>query len=141
MNTLEKINSWHKSVNSWPRLDQLTVQAGCHAEEFAEMLRALRPSRRVEMAIQVVEELATAWKSGNESFLINDRAEMLDALADQIVTAVGVGHCARMQIVEACERVNDSNYSKFEDGKPVFDQNGKVRKGKDYYKVNLEGLH
>ena len=66
------------------------------------------------------------------------RCELLDALVDQIVTAVGVGHMMGMDVLGALEEINRSNFSKFEDGKPVFDENGKITKGKDYVKPNLE---
>ena len=62
----------------------------------------------------------------------------LDALADGIVTATGMAHMAGMDIVGALGEVNRSNWSKFEDGKPVFNENGKIAKGKDYSKPELK---
>lgn len=73
---------------------------------------------------------------------IKDRKEFLDSLADQIVTGVGTGHCAGMQTVEACERVNESNWSKYDaGGRPIFDANGKITKGPSYKKPGLGGLY
>ena len=46
-----------------------------------------------------------------------------------------------MSIVEAVGRVNKSNWSKFVNGKPIFDENGKIAKGPDYVKCDLEGLY
>lgn len=40
-------------------------------------------------------------------------------------------------MVGALKEVNASNYSKFENGKPVFNEQGKIAKGKDYFKPNL----
>jgi predicted HAD superfamily Cof-like phosphohydrolase len=60
------------------------------------------------------------------------KIELLDSLADQIVTAIGVAHMFGFDISGALAEVNRSNFSKFEDGKPVFDANGKITKGKNY---------
>lgn len=61
-----------------------------------------------------------------------DRAELLDALCDQIVTATGIGTFFGMNVPGALSEVNHSNYSKFVDGNPIFNENQKVMKGPDY---------
>lgn len=78
-------------------------------------------------------------KQEEDSFFIQkeDRQELLDALADQIVTATGVGTFLGMNVPGALAEVNRSNYSKFEDGEPVFNENKKVMKGKDYTPPDL----
>jgi hypothetical protein len=43
-----------------------------------------------------------------------------------------------MDVLGALEEVNRSNFSKFENGKAVFDENGKITKGKNYSKPNLK---
>lgn len=73
----------------------------------------------------------------NEGIMVKDRVELLDALADQIVTATGVGTFLGMNVPGALAEVNRSNYSKFEDGEPVFNENKKVMKGKDYTPPDL----
>jgi predicted HAD superfamily Cof-like phosphohydrolase len=81
-------------------------------------------------------------KSGAMRASVTDRKEFLDSLADQIVTAVGVGHCAGMKTADACYMVDSSNWSKFDaDGLPIFDANGKITKGPGYEPPNLEGLY
>lgn len=40
----------------------------------------------------------------------------------------------------ALEVVNASNWSKFEDGQPVFDEQGKIQKGKNYRAPSLEAF-
>ena len=64
--------------------------------------------------------------------------ELLDALCDQIVTAIGVAHMFGFDIKNALAEVNKSNWSKFENGKPVFYKNGKIKKGKYYKEPELE---
>ncbi|AFR51993.1 hypothetical protein ECBP1_0042 [Escherichia phage ECBP1] len=67
----------------------------------------------------------------------SNRLALLDSLADQIVTATGVGTFLGMNVPGALAEVNRSNYSKFEDGEPVFNGNMKVMKGKDYTPPDL----
>jgi hypothetical protein len=46
-----------------------------------------------------------------------------------------------VEILEKCfEEVKDSNLSKLEDGKPVFREDGKVSKGKDYFKPKIKEI-
>jgi len=96
---------------------------------------------RLHTALTVV---SLGLKHGAIKFQVNpsDRNEFLDSLADQIVTATGVGHCAKMNIVEAVRRVNSSNWSKYDtDGKPIFNEHGKITKGPDYKAPDLTGLY
>lgn len=66
-----------------------------------------------------------------------NQIELLDALCDQIVTAIGVAHMFGFDIQGALQEVANSNDSKFEDGKPVFNEHGKIAKGKNYFKPEL----
>jgi hypothetical protein len=67
--------------------------------------------------------------------------QALDSLADQIVTAVGVGVCAKMDMNAAVTEVNESNWSKFNyKGYPEFDEHGKIKKGERYRKPALKGM-
>jgi hypothetical protein len=140
--SVDLINLWHQRARPSPTAENLDVQLGCHAEEFVEMLEALNGSPRIRAAIDAVRDLADAWKGGTECAFINDRKELLDSLADQIVTATGVGHCANMNVPEACRRVNISNWSKYnKDGQPLFKASGKIDKGPDYKEPDLRGLY
>lgn len=73
----------------------------------------------------------------NGGIVVKDRIGLLDSLTDQIVTATGVGTFLGMNVPGALAEVNRSNYSKFEDGEPVFNENKKVMKGKDYTPPDL----
>ena len=74
----------------------------------------------------------------NGGIVAKDRIGLLDSIADQIVTATGVGTFLGMNVPGALAEVNRSNYSKFEDGEPVFNENKKVMKGKDYTPPDLK---
>lgn len=147
--SIESIALWHKRARPAPNDENFNVQLGCHLEEFVEMIEALRFTHKngtgVEvpgknsMLYQQVKDFADGLKSGRITAQVADRREMVDALADQIVTAVGVGHCASMQIVKAVDIVNTSNWAKFSpEGQPYFDQNGKILKGPNYVPPALE---
>ena len=140
--SIDLINMWHQRARPEPTYENICIQLGCHAEEFVEMLESLEPTQDVIRAMEAVEHLAEMWKRGMQKPVIVDRKELLDSLADQVVTAVGVGHCAKMDIVEACRRVNASNWSKYDaEGKPIFKPGGKIDKGPHYQKPDLTGLY
>ena len=126
---------------------KLDLQVGVHFEEVAEMLEMIKgrdatTDSQVGLAQDLLKTLANRLKSGDGSIAIADRKGFLDALCDQIVTATGCGHVAKMDVVEGVSRVNKSNFSKLdEDGFPVFDANGKIAKGPNYKKPDLEGLY
>ena len=142
---IDNITLWHKRARPEPTEKDFDVQLGCHIEEFVEMMDALSiyfDDVPVAKALDTLENLADGLKAGVLTVSSTDRGELLDALADQIVTAVGVGHCARMDMVAAVQEVNDSNWSKFNyKGFPEFDENGKIKKGEHYRKPNLKGMY
>ena len=146
---IESIELWHKRARPNPSEKDFSVQLGCHMEEFVEMIAALRFSHKngtgVEMPgknsmlYQQVKDFADGLKAGRITADIADRRELVDAMADQIVTAVGVGHTANMKTTRAVDIVNTSNWSKFSpEGQPYFDQNGKILKGPNYVPPALE---
>lgn len=144
-NTLDTINKWHQKARPAPDARAFNVQLGCHLEEVAEMLDTLKIKADVfgqdTTVPALLFSLATALKTGDVAADITDREALLDSLADQIVTAVGVGHCAGMDVPCATEIVDRSNWSKFVDGEPVFDANGKIAKPDTYQAPNLRGLY
>jgi predicted HAD superfamily Cof-like phosphohydrolase len=140
--SIDSIELWHRRSRPEPTPENLNVQLGCHVEEFIEMLDAVKfnatwTNLRYELVL-----LADRLKANMESAEIVDRKEFLDSLADQIVTAVGVGHCAGMKTSDAVDAVSRSNWSKFNDeGFPIFNEHGKIAKGPNYKRPYLEGLY
>lgn len=140
---IKSIKKWFELAVPEPTIETVCVQIGCHYEEVAEMARALS-----DEVVFKINKTADFYKSKEVSHLITaeaaklglvdvDRVELLDSLCDQIVTAIGVAHMLDMDIVGALNEVNNSNYSKFEDGKPAFNEQGKIAKGKDYFSPDL----
>jgi hypothetical protein len=140
----DQIELWHKRARPSPTAADFNVQLGCHFEEIEEMMRSIKGSdyelwEDVRLQVLVLSKLL---KGGHIAATITDRKELLDSLADQVVTGIGVGHCAGMKTAEAISRVNRSNYSKFDkNGYPIFNEQGKVMKGPDYAPPDLEGLY
>ena len=145
--SIESIELWHKRARPEPDHNNLAVQFGCHCEEIHEMLLTVYGSNedteRLVLALgAAAKQLADHLKAGEGGIEIADPEALLDSLADQIVTGVGVGHCCGMKTAQAVERVNTSNWSKFDEhGQPIFNANGKIAKGPNYSPPDLKGLY
>ncbi len=67
-----------------------------------------------------------------------DIKEVADALTDILYVTYGAGHAFGINLDKCFEEVQNSNMSKLgSDGKPIYNENGKVMKGPDYFKPNL----
>ena len=144
---IEEIKNWFELAIPKPTKDNQRVQTGVHFEEVSEMLETLYiddslksfDTLKTDIATCAIKELANSLKTHKDIGLeVTDRKELLDSLCDQIVTAVGVGHMYGFDILGALKEVSRSNTSKFVDGKPVFNENGKIAKGAAYTPPNLE---
>ena len=131
---IHSIKEWFKAAKPNPSTADACVQIGCHYEEVSEMSAALNDD--VQYAL---EATALSYKTNHSEFIgaieelsTDARVELLDALCDQIVTAVGVAYMMGMDIESALAEVNRSNWSKFEGGVPVFNAQGKIAKGVEY---------
>lgn len=144
--SIQETKKWFESAVPKPSDESFNVQLGCHLEEVVEMLECIQIADGSEGedvlddAAEVLFKLSGLLKRGQSSAQVVHKLEFLDAITDQIVTAVGCAHMAGMDIVGALEEVNRSNFSKFEDGKPVFNEHGKIKKGRDYKAPELAGF-
>lgn len=130
--TIESIAEWFRRAVPKPTWANVLVQAGCHFEEVSEFAAAIG---NLWLA-QHLEECAHELKVEKPEMPV-DPVPALDALCDQIVTAIGLAHMAGWDIVQALAEVDRANWSKFVDGAPVFDGNGKIAKGPNYDPPNL----
>lgn len=135
---IKSIKKWFELAKPEPTEKAQMVQIGCHFEEFSEMLTSIGFIKSCD-TVNAVDSIAEHFKAGKVSNFSGDidKVELLDSLCDQIVTAIGVAHMLGFDIEGALNEVNNSNYSKFEDGKPVFNEQGKIAKGKDYFTPDL----
>jgi hypothetical protein len=131
------VRLWFQRAMPEPTDRQRATQVGCHIEEYAEMLDAFgmcsTRERKLSERIKNTAELCPLEDPA-------ERVELLDALCDQIVTAVGIAHAFKLDIAAGLAEVNASNWSKFdENGQPMFQPNGKIAKGPNYRKPDLRG--
>ena len=68
----------------------------------------------------------------------NDLLEVADALTDILYVTYGAGHAFGINLDACFEEVQNSNMSKLgSDGKPIYNDQGKVMKGPNYFKPDL----
>ena len=68
----------------------------------------------------------------------NDLLEVADALTDILYVTYGAGHAFGINLDACFEEVQNSNMSKLGyDGKPIYNDQGKVMKGPNYFKPDL----
>jgi predicted HAD superfamily Cof-like phosphohydrolase len=73
-----------------------------------------------------------------ESMDNNDLLEVADALTDILYVTYGAGHAFGIDLDKCFDEVQNSNMSKLgENGKPIYNESGKVMKGPNYFKPDL----
>ena len=88
-------------------------------------------SLRYELIKEELDEL-------KESIEKRDIKEVADALTDILYVTYGAGHAFGINLDKCFEEVQNSNMSKLgSDGKPIYNEKGKVMKGPNYFKPNL----
>ena len=82
----------------------------------------------------IKEELDELKEAINQKNMI----EVADALTDILYVTYGAGHAFGINLDKCFDEVQKSNMSKLgENGKPIFNESGKVMKGPKYFKPNL----
>lgn len=146
MSAIHQIKNWFEQAMPVVTPDNQRVQTGVHVEEFAEMIETLgfegspvQQDMLFENTHAVVNRFGTILKQNKDHILISkDRKELLDSLCDQVVTAIGTAHVFGFDILGALKEVADSNDSKFVDGKPIWNEHGKIAKGPNYFRAKLD---
>ena len=88
-------------------------------------------SLRISLINEELEELKQAISEKNLT-------EVADALTDILYVTYGAGHAFGINLDKCFEEVQNSNMSKLgKDGKPIYNDKGKVMKGPDYFKPDL----
>ena len=89
---------------------------------------------RIDLIEEELEELKDAINK-------KDLKETIDALTDILYVTYGAGHAFGVNLDKCFEEVQNSNMSKLgKDGKPIYNENGKVMKGPKYFKPDLNKL-
>ena len=82
----------------------------------------------------IKEELTELTEAMNNKDLL----EVADALTDILYVTYGAGHAFGINLDKCFEEVQNSNMSKLdENGKPIYNESGKVMKGPNYFKPDL----
>ena len=86
---------------------------------------------RINLIEEELEELRHAIES-------KDLKETIDALTDILYVTYGAGHAFGVNLDESLDEVQRSNMSKLDkNGKPIFNEAGKVMKGPNYFKPDF----
>ena len=86
---------------------------------------------RLALIKEEVDELTTAMEN-------KDLLEVADALTDILYVTYGAGHAFGINLDKCFNEVQNSNMSKLDkDGKPIYNDQGKVMKGPNYFRPDL----
>jgi len=92
----------------------------------------------VQLRIDLIEEELNELK---EAVKNNDIVEVADALTDILYVTYGAGHSFGVDLDKCFDEVQQSNMSKLGvDGKPIYNESGKVMKGPDYFAPDLKKI-
>ena len=104
---------------------------GQEIKEKAEFPNEKIISLRYDLIKEELNELKEAIES-------KDIKEIADALTDILYVTYGAGHAFGINLNKCFEEVQSSNMSKLgTDGKPIYNEKGKVMKGPNYFKPDL----
>ena len=118
MTNFEKVGLFMKTFGQ-----EVKIKASLSTEKINEL--------RISLVNEELEEFKEAIKS-------NDLKEVADALTDILYVTYGAGHAFGINLEKCFEEVQKSNMSKLsEDGKPIYNDAGKVMKGPKYFKPDL----
>ena len=86
---------------------------------------------RIDLIKEELDELTEAMEN-------KDLLEVADALTDILYVTYGAGHAFGIDLDKCFDEVQNSNMSKLDDdGKPIYNDSGKVMKGPNYFKPDL----
>ena len=104
---------------------------GQEVKDKAGLSDARTNKLRIDLIKEELEELTEAMQDEN-------LLEVADALTDILYVTYGAGHAFGIDLDKCFEEVQNSNMSKLgDDGKPIYNEAGKVMKGPHYYKPDL----
>ena len=107
---------------------------GQDVKEKAEFPENKIAQLRIDLIEEELNELKEAIKN-------KDIVEVADALTDILYVTYGAGHSFGVNLDECFDEVQRSNMSKLgEDGKPIYNDSGKVMKGPNYFAPNLKKI-
>lgn len=144
----EQVREFHEKFNH-PILSQPTVpdakivklRLSLILEEFTELseacLQADQPA--AQALVDTLRQAMAQVKGLTETDLQVSLVDVADALTDINYVTYGAGHCFGLDLDACMEEVQRSNMSKLgADGKPIYNEHGKIMKGPHYVEPDLE---
>ena len=118
-------------MTNFERVRKFMETFGQEIKEKAEFPSEKITSLRQDLIKEELDEL-------KEAIDTKDIKEVADALTDILYVTYGAGHAFGIDLDKCFEEVQNSNMSKLgSDGKPIYNDKGKVMKGPNYFKPDL----
>ncbi len=118
MTNFEKVGLFMKTFNQ-----EVKTSSGLSSEKINKL--------RISLILEELDELKKAISD-------NNIVEVVDALTDILYVTYGAGHAFGINLDKCFNEVQESNMSKLDqEGKPIFNEHGKVMKGPNYFKPDL----
>ena len=118
-------------MSNFERVKKFMKTFGQEIKEKAEFPNNKITTLRYDLIKEELSEL-------KEAIDKKDIKEVADALTDILYVTYGAGHAFGIDLDKCFEEIQNSNMSKLgKDGKPIYNEQGKVMKGPNYFKPNL----
>ena len=118
-------------MSNFDRVKKFMLTVGQEVKEKAGFPENKITSLRYDLIKEELNELKDAIDK-------KDIKEVADALTDILYVTYGAGHAFGIDLDKCFQEVQSSNMSKLgNDGKPIYNDKGKVMKGPNYFKPNL----
>ena len=118
-------------MSNFDKVKKFMKTFGQEVKEKAEFPNEKITSLRLDLIKEELNELEDAISK-------KDIKEVADALTDILYVTYGAGHAFGIDLDKCFEEVQSSNMSKLgDDGKPIYNEKGKVMKGPKYFKPDL----
>ncbi len=118
-------------MTNFERVRKFMETFGQEVKKKAEFPKEKIIALRYDLIKEELEELKLAIDN-------NDIKEVADALTDILYVTYGAGHAFGINLDKCFDEVQNSNMSKLGlDGKPIYNEKGKVMKGPNYFKPDL----
>ena len=119
-------------MTNFERVRKFMETFGQEVKKKAEFPEEKIIALRYDLIKEELEELKLAISN-------NDIKEVADALTDILYVTYGAGHAFGINLDKCFDEVQNSNMSKLGlDGKPIYNEKGKVMKGPNYFKPDLK---
>jgi predicted HAD superfamily Cof-like phosphohydrolase len=119
MSNFEKVKKFMQTFGQ-----EVKSKASFPSEKIVDLRFALIEEELLELKVALKEKNIT---------------EVADALTDILYVTYGAGHAFGINLNQCFDEVQNSNMSKLgNDGKPIYNEGGKVMKGPNYFKPNLK---